>query len=144
MVSLQERTSIAYMPIALIIDHDPKLCEIIGETLREEIEGLITYEAQNGVDGVKLAKEHPIDLIILSLFLKTKMPADQIIQQIKFIWPNVKVIILSGSDFDLARIQDEVTMLRIQKIGWEAYLVKGNSEFELINATKQVLRNNQC
>ncbi|MDP3921708.1 MAG: response regulator [Candidatus Omnitrophota bacterium] len=128
------------MPTALIIDPDPKLCEIIDETLREEIPGLIGYNAQNGTDGVRLANEHPFDLIILSLFLKTKMPADQIIQQIKSIRPNVRIIILSGSDFDLARAQDEATMQRLQELGWDAYLVKGNSELELINAVKKIFQ----
>ena len=129
------------MPTVLLIGYDED-CNCIEQIFKEEIEGFKVLKAYSGAEGVKLAKEQPIDLLInLSLFLRTTVTGDEIIREIKRIRPEVKVIIMSGYDFDgtwLLR-RDEETVARIRELGFDAYLVKPVEPLELIRIVKEVL-----
>ncbi len=131
------------MPLALLIDPDLNLCELIEDVLKEEINDLVVYKAENGTEGVKIAKEYPVDLIVTNLFLKTQMPADKIIKQIKAIRPNAKIIIQSGYDIESAAKQDKETISRIEELGYDAYLVRVFNEIALVYAVKQALKKGQ-
>jgi CheY-like chemotaxis protein len=138
-VRAQEKELFSKMLTVLVIDKDPGLCDTIEDILKQEIGGLVVYKAENGMDGVKIAKKHHLDLLILSLFLKTQMAADEIIKQIKSLRPKIKIIIQSGYDITSATRQDKATMGRIKKLGYDAYLVKVYNELALVYAVKQSL-----
>ncbi|GEM_PF-2898665 len=129
------------MPTVLLIGYDED-CNCVEQIFKEETEGFTVLKADNGADGVRLAKEHPVDLLInLSLFLRTTVSGDEIIREIKRLRPEVKVIIMSGYDFDgtwLLR-HDEETVARIQELGFDAYLVKPVEPLELVRIVKEVL-----
>lgn len=129
------------MPSVLLIGYEED-CKCVEQIFQEETEGLTILKAYNGADGIKLAKEHHIDLLInLSLFLRTTISGDEIIKEIKRLRPDVKVIIVSGYDFDgtwLLR-QDEEMAARIKELGFDRYLVKPVEPLELIRIVKEVL-----
>lgn len=51
------------MPTVLLIGYDED-CNCVEQIFKEETEGFKILKAYNGADGVRLAKEHPVDLLI--------------------------------------------------------------------------------
>ncbi|MEJ2665182.1 MAG: response regulator [Spirochaetia bacterium] len=77
----------------LIIDDDQELRENLAEIL--ESEGYKTLTAYNGVDGLSLLGEHPIDLILLDLKIPG-IPGMEVLKNVKQNNPAVKVIVITG------------------------------------------------
>ncbi|HEQ70900.1 MAG TPA: response regulator [Spirochaetia bacterium] len=77
----------------LIIDDDQELRENLTEILAdEEYTVLSTY---NGVDGLRLLVDHPVDLLLLDL----KIPGisgREVLVNVKRTAPHVKVVIITG------------------------------------------------
>jgi CheY-like chemotaxis protein/nitrogen-specific signal transduction histidine kinase len=51
----------------LVIDDDPAVLAVLGQTLQRQ--GLRVVDATNGLDGLRLARAHPFDLIICDLLM---------------------------------------------------------------------------
>lgn len=129
------------MPTVLLIGYEED-CKCVEQIFQEETDGFKVLKAYSGAEGIQLAKEHPIDLLInLSLFLRATVSGDEIIREIKGLHPEIKIIIVSGYDFDgtwLLR-QDEETVARIKELGFDRYLVKPVEPLALIRIVKDIL-----
>ncbi len=77
----------------LVIDDD----ELLRETVREVLEdaGHEVEEAEDGVVGVRVFKEHPADLVITDIIMPNK-EGIQTIWEIKQASPSVQIIAVSG------------------------------------------------
>jgi DNA-binding response OmpR family regulator len=80
----------------MIIDDEVIICKVIGEVLKAA--NYQTVEFQNGYDALSCFQESKddVDLVVLDL----KMPdidGYQVLEQLKKIKPNVKVLIVSGA-----------------------------------------------
>lgn len=87
----------------LIVDDEEALCAAIRELL--ELKNYTVFEANNGVAGLKICAEQPIDLIILDLNMP-RMDGYMFLQHLKERWEKdnrrfkfPQVIVLSAVDF---------------------------------------------
>jgi len=128
------------MRVVLIIDSDEGVRSSLEDIFEEEIGGFSVLKAYDGLEGVKLAKENPIDLVILSLFIDSSLKGDKIIEQVKKYHPGVKVAIFSGLTLDgpwTSPYEIEAAE-RIKQLGFDAYKVKPSDPLEIIQMVKEL------
>ena len=77
----------------LIIEDDPQVRSIICYTL--EREGYEVDEAVDGMEGIRLYKENPADLIITDIILPN-LAGSSVISRLWCEFPELKVIAISG------------------------------------------------
>ena len=77
----------------LIIDDEETTCRIFSKILQEE--GYTVYTALDGIEGLKIAKENPIDVIFLDIKMP-KMDGIKILKMIKKSDAGIVIIILTG------------------------------------------------
>jgi len=82
------------MPTILCVDDDEKLLELYSALL--ERQGYLVLTARNGPDGIALARQKPVDTIVLDFNLPGMNGAD-VAQLLSVELPNVPVVIWSGS-----------------------------------------------
>lgn len=113
------------------VDDDPDILDVLDLTLSEDY---IVFQAANGLDGLKLAKEHIPDLIITDY----KMPimnGHQLCRSLKkdIILQHTPIIMLTGK----GEIKDKVDGL---EAGADDYLVKPFEPNELLARIRMILR----
>ena len=77
----------------LLVDDEEEFLAFLGRRLQKR--GFDVWTAANGLDGLKLLGEHPIDVVILDV----KMPGldgIEILRNIKLKHPLVEVVMLTG------------------------------------------------
>lgn len=129
------------MSTILLIDSDKNCCDSIEMIFREEGSEFSVLKAYDGIEGISLAREHSVDLIILSLFMHASMKGDQILREVKFLHPCVKVVFNTGYDLRGPwnwQFERE-TIARIQELGYDAYLIKPPEPIELIRIVTDIL-----
>ena len=77
----------------LVIDDDMEFLKPLCNMLARR--GYSVLSAANGVDGVKLFKEHPTDLVITDILLPDRDGLTVILDLRKYL-PDVKIIAISG------------------------------------------------
>jgi DNA-binding NtrC family response regulator len=77
----------------LIIDDDNRIRNLFRMWL--EREGYDVFEAENGKEGVKVQREHLMDLIVCDLIMPVQEGIETI-TQIKSEYPDVGIIAISG------------------------------------------------
>ena len=84
---------------ALIVDDEDALRDIIVEVL--SMQDIESIQAANGMDAIKLAKEHKdeIDLLILDMFMPV-MSGEETYKNISEFMPECNVIFMSGYNSD--------------------------------------------
>lgn len=130
------------MPTVLSIDPDEEIRECIRDIFREEAKGFTVLAAADGEEGIRLVKENPVDLVILSLFLHEPMKADEIIREVKQLRPDVKVIVASGLELNKFHPWQEGKAVaeRVRKVGYDAYIVKPWEPVGFMRIVRDVLR----
>jgi len=98
----------------LIIDDESAIRNVLADILGDE--GYRIYEASDGIEGLKLLKRHPIDIVFLDVWLPGKGGIDVLVE-IKANWPEIEVIIISGH----ATVE---TAVKAIKLGAYDYLEK--------------------
>ncbi len=98
----------------LIIDDEPSIQDVLGDILRDE--GYEVLLAQDGLEGLRLLKTEPVDIVFLDVWLPGKGGID-ILAEIKSEWTDVEVVIISGH----ATVE---TAVRAIKLGAYDYLEK--------------------
>ena len=81
------------MPTILIIDDD----EVITETTKIFLNraGYDTLTASNGAEGLKLCRQHQIDVVITDIIMPEKEGLETI-RELRKNFPNIKIIAISG------------------------------------------------
>jgi|SRR3989339_522431 len=78
----------------LMIDDDQELCEEVSEILRDE--GYEVKTASDGIKGKKLIQNNRCDLVMLDLKMP-KLTGFELLEYIKCVKPDLKIIVLTGS-----------------------------------------------
>ena len=81
------------MPSVLLIEDEELVRELLKEVL--EINGFQVLMANDGIDGVRLFKESPTDIVITDLVMPEQEGVKTTLQ-IKKLAPHVKIIVISG------------------------------------------------
>lgn len=84
---------------ALVVDDEEALRDIIVEVL--SMQDIDTIQAANGIEALKLAKEHKdeIDLLIMDMYMPM-MSGEETFKQISKFMPDCTVIFMSGYNND--------------------------------------------
>jgi len=76
----------------LIIDDDPQILDMLGQTLKRE--GHEVLEALDGKEGLKLYRENPTDLVITDIIM-AETEGIETIMKLQRDFPDVKIIAIS-------------------------------------------------
>jgi DNA-binding NtrC family response regulator len=112
-----------------MVDDDKNLLFIQGEILAEE--GYDVLTAATGSEALMSLERQHVDLVILDLNLPD-IGGDALLQKIKRLHPNVKVIIMTGHE-------DIDSYVETMRKGATDYLIKPLPPKSLINVLKKVL-----
>jgi YesN/AraC family two-component response regulator len=116
----------------LIIDDEPQLLNMLGQTLEREGYGIV--KASNGKEGIKLYRENPIDLIVTDIIMPEKEGIETIFE-LKKDFPDIKIIAISGG----GRIEPEEYLDIAKKMGAQRTLAKPVTREDLLNAVRELL-----
>ena len=114
----------------LIIEDEPKTGEYLRQGLQEA--GFAVELANNGTDGLHLAREGDHDLLILDVMLPG-LDGWQVLRQLRAQGRQMPVLLLSARD----QVEDRVKGL---ELGADDYLVKPFSFAELLARVRTILR----
>ena len=117
----------------LIIDDEPQIRSML--TLMLEREGYEVVEASDGVAGIKLYRQNPVDLIITDLIMPNKDGIGMIID-LKKEFPDVKIIAMSGGGLN----KPDGYLKGAKKLGAACTLTKPIDREEMLRAVKETLR----
>jgi len=98
----------------LVIDDEPSIGEVLGDILRDD--GYEVFLAEDGLEGLRVLKTEPVDVVFLDVWLPGKGGID-VLEEIKSGWPDVEVVIISGH----ATVE---TAVKAIKLGAYDYLEK--------------------
>jgi len=98
----------------LVIDDEPAIQDVLRDILQDE--GYDVHVADDGIEGLRLLKTEPVDVVFLDVWLPGKGGID-VLEEIKADWPDVEVVIISGH----ATVE---TAVRAIKLGAYDYLEK--------------------
>jgi YesN/AraC family two-component response regulator len=116
----------------LIIDDDPQILDMLGQTLEREGYGIV--KALNGKEGIKLYRENHVDLIITDIIMPEKDGIETIFE-LKKDFPDLKIIAISGG----GRIEPEEYLFVAQKLGVQRTFAKPVARAELLKAVRELL-----
>jgi len=111
----------------LVIDDEPSIRLLYNNELTDG--GHEVLEAESGSEGLALLKQHPVDLVVLDIKLKSESGLD-VLQQIVNQYPDVLVVLCSS----YVSFQDDYT-------SWlaERYVVKSTDPEDLLREVNEVL-----
>jgi YesN/AraC family two-component response regulator len=121
------------MQSILIIDDEPQIRSMIRLIL--ERSGYSVIEASDGIEGIRLFREKPADLIITDLIMPNKDGIGMIIELRKE-FPDVKIVAMSGGGLN----RPEGYLRGAQKLGAACTLSKPINRQELLRAVKDTLK----
>lgn len=120
------------MESILIIDDEPQIRSMIRLLL--ERAGYSVMEAADGVEGIRLFRENPVNLIITDLIMPNKDGIGMIIE-LKKEFPDAKIIAMSGGGLN----RPEGYLRGAQKLGAACTLSKPINRQELLRVVKDTL-----
>jgi two-component system cell cycle sensor histidine kinase/response regulator CckA len=79
----------------LVVEDDPSVRTFAARLLRRQ--GYMVLTASDGAEALRVARDHsqPIDLLLTDLVLP-KLSGKIVAEQLRVLWPNLSVIIMSG------------------------------------------------
>lgn len=116
----------------LIIDDDDQFRTMLRKLI--ERSGYEVIDASSGKEGIKLYRENPADLIITDLIMPDK-DGIETIQELKQIFPDVKIIAISGG----GRLGANDYLNVAQILGAKRTMTKPINLPELLNAIEELL-----
>ena len=122
------------MKCILVIDDDIDIREMLQRMLT--IEGYKVLIASDGVEGVALHKENPVDLIITDIIMPNK-EGISVIQDLKLKTPDLKIIAISGG----GRVSPANWLELAEAFGADHTLVKPFERKQILNAVEKLLEN---
>jgi len=128
----EQGKEIKIMALILIIDDEPQIRSLLKLML--ERDGYEVAEAPDGVEGIRIYRQNPADLIITDLIMPNKDGIGVIID-LKKEFPNVKIIAMSGGGLN----KPEGYLKGAKKLGAACTLTKPIDRGEMLKAIKDVL-----
>jgi len=128
----EQGKEIKIMALILIIDDEPQIRSMLKLML--ERDGYEVAEAPDGVEGIRIYRQNPADLIITDLIMPNKDGIGVIID-LKKEFPNVKIIAMSGGGLN----KPEGYLKGAKKLGAAYTLTKPIDRGEMLKAIKDVL-----
>ncbi|MEA3384624.1 MAG: response regulator [Campylobacterota bacterium] len=106
--------------------------EFVVETMKDILPILFknAYFAINGIDGIKIVKEHKVDIVITDLSMP-KMDGIEMLENIKLIDPDIKSICVSG--------HNDINFLEKAKDLKSEYIIKPINSIELFKALEKII-----
>ena len=117
----------------LLVDDEELLRAGVQEML--EMSGYRVITATNGHEAMACLKQHAIDLVITDLVMP-KMDGVDFVEQLRQSWPDVPVIVVSGST---RNIMQRYGIESIQVPGADASLSKPFKGVDLMSQIKELL-----
>jgi CheY-like chemotaxis protein len=121
------------MALILVIDDEPQIRSMLKLML--ERDGYEVAEAPDGIEGIRIYRQNPADLIITDLIMPNKDGIGVIID-LKKEFPNVKIIAMSGGGLN----KPEGYLKGAKKLGAACTLTKPIDRGEMLRAIKDVLK----
>ena len=117
----------------LIIDDEPQIRSML--TLMLERDGYEVVEAPDGVEGIKVYRQNPADLIITDLIMPNKDGIGMIID-LKKEFPDVKIIAMSGGGLN----KPDGYLKGAKKLGAWCTLTKPIDREKMLQAVRDILK----
>ena len=117
----------------IIIDDDVQIRVLLKEILQQE--GYEVVDAPDGLEGVRLYRENPADLVITDIIMPEKEGLE-IIRELRTDFPEVKIMAISGG----GRIGPEPYLQIAERLGAKSILTKPIERDELIGAVRMALK----
>jgi len=117
----------------LIIDDEPQIRSMLKLML--EREGYEVVEAPDGVEGIKVYRQNPADLIITDLIMPNKDGIGMIID-LKKEFPDVNIIAMSGGGLN----KPDGYLKGAKKLGAACTLTKPIDREEMLKAVNDILK----
>ena len=121
------------MALILIIDDEPQIRSMLKLML--ERDGYDVAEAPDGIEGIRVYRQKPADLVITDLIMPNKDGIGMIID-LKKEFPNVKIIAMSGGGLN----KPEGYLKGAKKLGAACTLTKPIDRDEMLRTIKDVLQ----
>lgn len=115
----------------LVIDDEPDIRLLVRETLEEA--GHEVEEAENGIEGLRLYRRRPFDLIITDIFMPEK-DGLEVLRELRREPRTLPIIAISGG-----WIQMKEVLPMASKLGASEILNKPFTGAELLRAVKSAL-----
>jgi DNA-binding NtrC family response regulator len=120
-------------PTILVIDDDESLRDSIRRTLRREHYSVL--EAAEGAEGINVLTDHPVDVVLVDLFMPGKEGLETI-AELHRSHPGIKIIAMSGGGE-----KGHMDVLKAAKLmGALRTLEKPFQRETLVEAVEQVMR----
>ena len=113
----------------LVVDDNLMMRKLIRNLFHED--NFIIEEATNGVEGLEIVKQHPIDLIITDIIMP-KMEGLELIMNVRRDFPNIKIIAISGGK--------PYYLYMAKKLGIEGIFTKPLNHQVFLNAVKKLIQ----
>jgi two-component system nitrogen regulation response regulator NtrX len=113
----------------LVVDDEPRARDIMADILTEA--GMVVFQAGDGEEAIRLAKEKDLNLVLLDLMLPD-MNGSQVLETILAAKPSLPVVMISGQ----GSIQDAV---KATKLGAYDFLEKPAEREKILLAARNAL-----
>jgi CheY-like chemotaxis protein len=117
----------------LVIDDEPQIRSMLRMML--ERAGHEVEEAPDGIEGIRIYRNNPVDLIISDLIMPNKDGIGMIIE-LKKEFPDVKIIAMSGGGLN----KPEGYLEGAKKLGAQRTLTKPIDRDELLRTVSDILK----
>jgi len=121
------------MARVLVIDDEPQIRSMLRMML--ERAGHEVEEAPDGIEGIRIYRNNPVDLIISDLIMPNKDGIGMIIE-LKKEFPDVKIIAMSGGGLN----KPEGYLEGAKKLGAQQTLTKPIDRDELLRTVSDTLK----
>ncbi len=127
-----DQGGIKKMGRVLVIDDEPQIRSMLRMML--ERAGHEVEEAPDGIEGIRIYRNNPVDLIISDLIMPNKDGIGMIIE-LKKEFPDVKIIAMSGGGLN----KPEGYLEGAKKLGAQRTLTKPIDRDELLRTVSDIL-----
>jgi CheY-like chemotaxis protein len=128
-----DQGGIKKMGLVLVIDDEPQIRSMLRMML--ERAGHEVEEAPDGIEGIRIYRNNPVDLIISDLIMPNKDGIGMIIE-LKKEFPDVKIIAMSGGGLN----KPEGYLEGAKKLGAQRTLTKPIDRDELLRTVSDALK----
>jgi len=116
----------------LVIDDEPQVRDVLRKMLEKV--GYEVVEAPEGAEGLRLHREHPVDLIVMDILMPGKEGIETILA-LRNAVPKAKIIAISGG----GRMNKLDLLSVAREFGAAHTLAKPFTRQELLEAVREVL-----